>query len=131
MSKRVPKNQNKNNFPNTQGIETKKEEQGINDNPSSKLINIKLKTPLFQEGQEIAEINLDLNKMKAGNMLSAGSEFQRNNPGFVGMKELQDEYALRVASKLSGINYTTLLNLEYDDFSQVTKELQVVFLYGK
>lgn len=131
MSKRVPRNQNRNNFQNTQVVQEKKEEQRIENNPNSKLINVKLKTPIFQEGQEITEINLDLNRMKAGCVLSAGSEFQRNNPGFVGMKELQDEYALRLASKISGINYETLLNLEYDDFSVVTRELQVVFLYGK
>ena len=53
------------------------------------------------------------------------------NPGFVGLKELNEEYALMVASKLLNIEYASLLKLNTSDFFTVSRTISSFLMKGE
>jgi len=92
---------------------------------------INLKNPIKSGKEEITKIELDLSKVRPRMVIEAGREFAKNNPGFYGLKELNEEYQMRVASKLLNIDYNSLLNLEMKEFYTISRSVASFLMNGE
>lgn len=66
----------------------------------------------------VKEISLDMEELSGQELVFAEKEYKARNKG-VTVKELEDGWALTVASKASGIKYGDLLKLKGTDYMRV------------
>ncbi|WP_455042568.1 hypothetical protein [Leptotrichia buccalis] len=69
-------------------------------------------------GKNVKEIVLDLEELAGQDLVFAEKEYKARNKG-AAVKELEDGWALTVASKASGIRYGDLLKLKGTDYIKV------------
>lgn len=92
---------------------------------------IELKKPIKNGKEEITTITIDTSEITPKIIIEAGKDFSKANPGFVGLKELNEEYALMVASKLLNIEYASLLKLNTSDFFTVSRTISSFLMKGE
>nr|DAU76692.1 MAG TPA: tail assembly chaperone protein [Bacteriophage sp.] len=79
---------------------------------------IKLRREYKFGAKNIKEIVLDLEELSGQDLVFAEKEYKARNKGAT-VKELEDSWALTVASKASGIKYGDLLGLKGTDYIKV------------
>ena len=79
---------------------------------------IKLRREYKFGAKNIKEIVLDLEELSGQDLVFAEKEYKARNKGAT-VKELEDGWALTVASKASGIKYGDLLGLKGTDYIKV------------
>ena len=79
---------------------------------------IKLRREYKFGAKNIKEIVLDLEELSGQDLVFAEKEYKARNKGAT-IKELEDGWALTVASKASGIKYGDLLGLKGTDYIKV------------
>lgn len=92
---------------------------------------IELKKPIKNGKEEITTITIDTSEITPKMIIEGGKDFAKANPGFVGLKELNEEYSLMVASKLLNIEYASLLRLHTSDFFTVSRTLSSFLMHGE
>lgn len=92
---------------------------------------IELKKVIKNGKEEIKTITIDTSEITPKMIIEAGKDFSKANPGFVGLKELNEEYALMVASKLLNIEYASLLKLNTSDFFTVSRTISSFLMKGE
>ena len=79
---------------------------------------IRLKREYKFGAKNVEEIVLDLEELAGQDLVFAEKEYKARNKG-AAVKELEDGWALTVASKASGIKYGDLLKLKGTDYIKV------------
>ena len=79
---------------------------------------IKLRREYKFGAKNVKEIILDLEELSGQDLVFAEKEYKARNKGAT-VKELEDGWALTVASKASGIKYGDLLRLKGTDYIKV------------
>ena len=79
---------------------------------------IKLRREYKFGAKNVKEIILDLEELSGQDLVFAEKEYKARNKG-AKVKELEDGWALTVASKASGIKYGDLLGLKGTDYIKV------------
>ena len=76
---------------------------------------VKLDREYTLSGKKYTEIVLDFEELGGNDLIVAEKEYKKRNKG-AAVKELEDGWAITVASKASGIRYGDLLNLKGKDY---------------
>ena len=82
--------------------------------------DITLSKPAVIAGNEATKLVMDLDELKGSDIMTAQSEFNRANQGFVGVAEMQPEYQARLAACALGCTFQELAALPARDFMAVT-----------
>lgn len=85
---------------------------------------ITLNTPILHNGEEVSELNLDLDGLTGDALIQAETEHAMVHGNLTNVPELSKSYLIHVAAKAAKMPVDDLKQLKAKDFSKVTMEVQ-------